>query len=153
MTKGLVRTLLVSVAAVLLVTAGTALAAVYKDISEFRMIRHTNLRGPSNYTADADLDLVDLHTYQFFKVDTTDGAVDLDFGDDAALSAADIGSTWKFYVGIGGSNALTVTAGASGVTTIKTVDCDGTSCEDVGDSIACTAYSTTQATCVTQCAD
>lgn len=151
--KGTIRTLLVAVAAVLLVAGGTALAAVYKDFSEFRLIRHTNLRGPSNYTASADVDKADLHTYQFFKVDTTDGAVDLDFADDADLDPADIGSSWRFCVGIGGTNALTVTAGATGVTNLKLVDADGTTCEDVGDCIVVTAYATSSATAVTQCAD
>lgn len=147
------RTLLVAVFAVVLSVAGSALAAVYGDFSEFRLIRHTNLRGPSAYTASADINKSVLQSYQFFKVDTTGGAVDLDFGDDAALDAADIGSLWTFCVGIGGTNALTVTAGASGVTTVKTIESDGTTCEDVGDCIDVIAYSTTQASVITHCAD
>lgn len=148
------RTLLVAVFAVILSVAGTALAAVYKDFSEFRLIRHTNLQGPSAYTASADINKSVLQSYQFFKVDTQGGAVDLDFGDDAAMDAADIGSEWLFCVGLGGTNALTVTAGASGVTTVNSgVVLDGSTCEDVGDCIRVILYSTTAATAIPMCAD
>lgn len=152
MTRSFLRTVLIAAAACTLLAAGTALAAVYRDISEFRHIRHTST-GSSTWIASADVTKAELQAGNFFKVDTAAGALDLDFGNDAALDEADIGSEWKFCVGIGGTNALTVTAGASGVTTMKTVDGDGATCEDVGDCILVTAYSTTQATAFTQCAD
>lgn len=149
------RTVLVAVFAVLLTVAGTALAAVYKDISEFRYVRKTNTAATAgaDYTADANLNKVTLQAQQFFRVNTVGGAVDLDFADDAALDSADIGALWTFCVDYGGTNALTVTAGASGVTTVKLIESDGTTCEDVGDCIDVIAYSTTAASVITHCAD
>lgn len=147
------RTVLVAVFAVLLTVAGSAIAAVYKDMSEFRFIRHTGSRGLNDFTVSADINKSTLHAQQYFRVHTVAGAVDLDFANDAALDAADVGSEWVFQVGDGGTNALTVTAGASGVTTVKTLATLGSTCEDVGDTIRVIAYSTTQASVITVCAD
>ena len=146
------RTLLLA-GFVLLCLAGSALAAKYGDLSEFRYIRRTSSYGPSDFLESADITVAELRAKQVFKVDTGAGAVDLDFANDAALDAADIGSQWRFFIGIGGTNALTVTAGASGVTTVKTIAVGGAACEDVGDFIDVIAYSTTQASVVTYCAD
>lgn len=122
------------------------------DIRHYRRAS-TTTKGPDDYVASADINLATLYTKNVFKVNTTAGAVDLDFADDAALHADDIGSEWLFMVGIGGTNELTVTAGASGVTTVKTIALAGATCEDVGDTIRVVAYSTTQATVFTACAD
>ena len=150
--RSTLRSVLVAAAACVLVSGGIAFAAVYKDISEFRHIRHTSIGG-STWQATADITVAELQAGNFFKVNTNGAAVDLDFANDVALDEADIGSTWTFCVDIGGTNALTITAGASGVTTMKAIDLKGTTCEDVGDCITVTAYSTTQGSAVTSCAD
>lgn len=104
--------------------------------------------------ADVNLTAAAIQAASFWPVTLTANAVDVDFGDDAALAAADIGSQKVFHVSTGhATQALTVTAGASGVTTITTLNTLGTTCEDVGDMITCTVYGTTKATCVTVCAD
>lgn len=104
-------------------------------------------------TASLDLDKADVQGASVWAVSTTGGAVDVDFGDDAALDAADVGSKKLFVITAGGTNALTVTAGASGVTTVTTLNTLGTTCEDVGDVIECIVTTTATATCVTVCAD
>lgn len=153
--RNALRVGLVSALLVALFTAGTALAVKMGDLDgvEITRLKKTSARGPSDWTASADITRAELYSKSFFKVDTRGGAVDLDFANDLALDSSDIGAEWFFCVGEGGSNALTVTAGASGVTTVKVVDADGTTCEDVGDCIRMIAYSTTQATAFTQCAD
>ena len=105
----------------------------------------------STITASADVSTATLHAFQVFLVDTTAGAVDLDFSD-SALNAADIGATWKF-IQTAGTNALTITAGDAGVTTIKAVDTDGAACEDIGDYFTVQPYSTAAATVTSYCAD
>lgn len=151
--KSTFRTALVAGLALVVLAAGTALAAKYGDISEFRMIRFTATRSGVDYAASADLLKSELYAKQVFLVSTLAGAVDLDFGNDAAFSPEDIGAEWKFIVTAGGTNALTVTAGASGITTLTVVDSDGTTCEDVGDVIRVIVRSNTAGTVVTQCAD
>ena len=150
--RSTLRSVLVAAAACLFVTGGVAFAAIYKDFSEFRHIRHTSAN-TDTWQASADITRAELYAGNFFKVSTAGAAVDLDFANDVALDEADIGSTWTFCVDIGGTNALTITAGASGVTTMKAIDLKGTTCEDVGDCITVTAYSTTQGSAVTSCAD
>lgn len=156
--RSTIRSILVAVAACVLVSGGVAFAAIYKDISQFRHIRHTLTGDGANgagttWQASADITVAELHAGNFFKVGTTAGAVDLDFANDVPLDAADVGSTWTFCVDEGGTNALTVTACASGVETMKAIDLKGTTCEDVGDCITVIAYSTTQGSAVTSCAD
>jgi hypothetical protein len=121
-------------------------------IASFAHQRRVN--GTTFTAADPNPSKATLQAADFFLVDTTSNAVDLDFADDAALDAADIGSTWTFIVSAGGTNALTVTAGASGVTTVTTHNATtGTTAEDVGDMIECTAYATTKIACVVYAAD
>ena len=100
-------------------------------------------------TASADLDKADLQAASFWAVNTTAGAVDLDFGDDAAMDAADVGSR-KTFVVTAGTNALTITAGATGVTTISTPTV--VTCDTIGDTIECIVTGTASATCLKTCA-
>lgn len=59
-------------------------------------LRHVN--GSTFTTADPNPSKAMLQAANFFLVDTTANAVDLDFADNAALDAEDIGSTWTFVV-------------------------------------------------------
>lgn len=103
-------------------------------------------------SASGDLSTATLHAFQQWNVTTTGGAVDLDFGEDAALNAADVGQKWKFII-VAGTNALTVTAGTT-VSTASTVQtAAGSTCEDVGDYIECLPYTTTAIKCFSYCAD
>ena len=160
--KGL-RTQLILVVAMVVAVVGsilsasvvqTAYAAVYRDISEFRHVRLTNattISGTQNYNLTA----VELQANDFFPVSTTapgGATLDIDIADDAAVSASDVGSEWTFMI-VTGSSAMTVTAGASGFTTVATINASGTTCEDAGDFIRCTASSTSKVTCLTVCAD
>lgn len=134
--KALVLDSAKGIATVTTITAGNYRKAIY----------------PSVITASADVSTTTLRAYSYFRVATHAGAVDLDFSD-SAFVAADRGSEWIFTVEGGGTNALTVTAGDAGVTTIKTVEPDGTTCEDEGDSITVLLYSTGSATIIKNCAD
>lgn len=145
-------------------TAGTAQASksavldASKGITGLGIVGLDHLR-PTNASelsaADVNLTVANIRAASFWPVKTSGNAVDVDFGDDAALASADIGSLKVFVVTTGhATQALTVTEGASGVTTIKKHDAGaGTSCEDVGDMIACIPYLTTAAVCRTYCAD
>lgn len=110
--------------------------------------------GTTLTTADTNLAKATLQAARFFLVDTASNAVDIDFADDAALDAADVGSTWMFVKTGAGTNAMTVTVGASGVTTVTnhTVGAAATA-EDIGDFIRCTAYTTTAILCEISAAD
>ena len=105
--------------------------------------------------ADVNLSKAAIQAAAFWGVDTSSNAVDVDFGDDAALDAADIGSRKIFAVTTGhATQALTVTAGASGVTTVVTHQAGpGSTCEDTGDLIECIVIGTGSATCMSYCAD
>ena len=117
-------------------------------------VSHERFTSNASLTAaDVNLTAAQIQAASVFPVSTTANAVDVDFGDDAALSSSDVGSRKLFFVSAGGTNALTVTAGASGVTTVTTINTLGTTCEDVGDVIECIITSTTTATCVRSCAD
>lgn len=120
--------------------------------------KFAHLRTANNATltaADVNLSKAQIQAAGFFPVDTTTNAVDVDFGDDAALDAVDIGAVKTFVVIVGhATQALTVTAGATGVTTITTHNATvGTTAEDVGDMIQCTVYATTKAACAVYAAD
>ena len=108
--------------------------------------------GTTFTAADPNPSRATLRGSGFWLVDTTANAVDLDFSDDADLEAADIGTDWVFMISAGGTNALTITNGASGVA-ITTLNTLGTTCEDVGDQIRCTGLALEAAVCVTTCAD
>lgn len=117
-------------------------------------VSHERFTSNASLTAaDVNLTAAQIQAASVFPVSTTANAVDVDFGDDAALSSSDVGSRKLFIVTAGGTNALTVTAGASGVTTVATINTAGTTCEDVGDVIECIVTSTTTATCVRSCND
>jgi hypothetical protein len=121
-------------------------------IATFPHVRRTN--GAALSAADVNLTKANIQAASWWSVDTSANAVDVDFGDDAALDAQDIGSKKVFHVTTGHTTqALTVTAGAAGVTTVTTINAVGTTCEDAGDMIECTVYATTKVTCVTFCAD
>lgn len=120
-------------------------------IAKFAHLRAVN--GTTFTAADPNPSKATLQAADFFLVDTTANAVDLDFANDAALDAADIGSSWTFVVSAGGTNNLTVTPGASGVTTVTSITVTGTGVEDPGDMIVCTAYATTKITCLSYGAD
>lgn len=110
------------------------------------------IRADTAASASGDLSTATLHAFQQWNVTTTGGAVDLDFGEDAALSAADIGQTWRFTI-VAGTNALTLTAGTV-VSTLPTVQSGpGATCEDVGDYIDVIPYTTTAAKAWSYCAD
>ena len=110
--------------------------------------------GTTLATTDTNLAKATLQAARFFLVDTASNVVDVDFADDAALDAADVGSTWMFVKTGAGTNAMTVTAGASGVTTVTnhTIGAAATA-EDIGDFIRCTAYTTTAILCEISAAD
>ena len=142
-------------------TAGTAQASkaavldASKGISALGIVQVANLRlvnGTTLTAADPNPSRATLRAAGFFLVDTTGNAVDLDFSDDADLEAADLGTQWEFVVSAGGTNALTVTNGASGVV-VTTLNTLGTTCEDVADSIICTAFALEAVRCLTVCAD
>ena len=117
---------------------------------QFRPFRHS-----STITASGDIDLADLKAASVFLVSTTaPGAatLDLDIGDDAAITSDMVGQAWDFVI-LTGSSAFTVTAGATGFTTVTTIDLKGTTCEDAGDTIRCQARSTSAVTCFRSCAD
>lgn len=104
--------------------------------------------------ADVNLTKANIQAAGVWLVDTTANIVDVDFANDAVLDAADIGSVKKFIVSVGGTNELTVTAGASGVTTLMNIQQGaGASCEDVNDSIEVTVLGTAAARVETFCAD
>lgn len=122
------------------------------EINHLRRTNSPTLSGTTNYNTT----LAELDSYDFFPVNTSapgGATLDIDLGDDAAISSDDLGSQWVFQIVVGGS-AMTVTAGASGFTTITTNNAAaGTSCEDAGDAIVCRAYTTSKAVCTTFCAD
>lgn len=126
----------------------------FEDVMNFKggvgVLRRT--AGSTFTAADPNPSRATLRANQIFLVDTTANAVDLDFSDDADLESADIGTTWRFIVSAGGTNALTVTDGASGVV-IKTLAVLGATCEDAGDSFTCTAYAAEGVSCIKSCAD
>lgn len=140
--------------------AGTAEGSKVMVLSSAKTIATVNQITVGNYyrnsttaSASADIATATLHFYQLWKVDTTSGAVDLDFGEDVALSASDIGNTWRFLVVTGGTNALTVTAGTT-VSTVATSQAGaGATCEDAGDYLDCMPYTTTAVRCQSFCAD
>jgi len=135
-------------------SSGTTKASVTRDgvatLSYVRPIAATQLSA-----ADVNLAKATIQGSNYFPVSTSANAVDVDFADDAALDSADIGSRWVFMVATGhATNALTVTAGASGVTTVTTLNAAaGSSCEDERDHIECIAEATTAIVCRTFCAD
>lgn len=134
-------------------TAGTQSVT---GTTSFAILDADHIRVANNATltaADVDLSKAQIQAAGFFPVNTTSNVVDVDFADDAALDAGDIGSRKTFAVITGGTNALTVTAGATGVTTVTTINTAGTSCEDVGDIIECIVTTVSTATCITKCAD
>lgn len=117
----------------------------------YRVASNATISGTTNYNTTSN----ELFTNDFFPVSTTapgGATLDIDIGDDAAIDANEIGSQWTFMI-LTGSSAMTVTAGASGFTTVTTINASGTTCEDAGDYIRCTARSTTAVTCLTVCAD
>ena len=149
--------------------AGAAFAAVHRDTMTFKVdtttygsITPAGIASMANYrvtngatftTADPNPTRAQLRAAGFFCVDTTANAVDLDLSNDADFEAADIGTTWDFVVCAGGTNALTVTNGASGVVIKPQAATTGTTAEDVGDIIRCTAYALEGAICITFAAD
>ena len=147
--------------AIVTVTPGTVKASspvvvdASKNAQSFGIIAAGNYRvtnGSTFTAADPNPSRATLRAAGFFLVDTTANAVDLDISDDADFEAADLGTEWLFLISAGGTNALTVTNGASGVA-VTTLNALGTTCEDVGDSIRCTAFALEKALCVTTCAD
>lgn len=108
--------------------------------------------GATFTAADPNPSRATLRGASFFLVDTTANAVDLDFSDDADLEAADIGTEWIFIVSAGGTNALTVTNGASGVA-VTTLNALGATCEDVNDVYRCVGTALEKVVCTTVCAD
>lgn len=117
----------------------------------YRVTNGTTISG----VTDKNLSAAEAHSAQFFLVNTSapgGSTLDIDFFDDTAPDSADIGARWDFIIVTGGS-ALTVTAGASGVTTVTTLNTLGSTCEDAGDTISCQLRSTTAATCTRTCAD
>jgi len=149
------RTLLLIVAAVAIPIA--AYAAVFNDRDGVR-VNHLRFKNGATIsgTTDKNLTRAEMHAANFFPVNTSapgGATLDIDIGNDVALDSLDLGSTWRFTIVTGGS-AMTVTAGASGITTVTKQDLGaGSTCEDAGDTIACTAYATTKVLCLTYCAD
>ena len=142
-------------------TAGTAAASKFAlldaskgigDLGVVRMATRRAVAGTTFTTADPNPSRATLRANDFFLVDTSANVVDLDFSDDADLEAADLGTEWTFIVSAGGTNALTVTNGASGVV-VTTLNTLGTTCEDVSDMIKCTARALEAVSCYSICAD
>ncbi len=151
----LIRTLLFTVTALALGLSGMAYADTnYDDVANFRggIGRMSRTPGATFTAADPNPSRAALRANQVFLVDTTANAVDLDFSNDVDLLAIDIGTTWTFIISGGGTNALTITDGASGVV-VKRINSLGTTCEDVGDHFVCTAYALEGVTCAAHCAD
>ena len=142
-------------------TAGTAEASkavildASKGITGLEIVSAGQYRKENGSTftaADPNPSRATLRGSAFFLVDTTANAVDLDWSDDADMEEADLGTQWHFVISAGGTNALTVTNGASGVV-VTTLNTLGTTCEDVGDNITCTAFALEAVVCNTTCAD
>ena len=162
------KRVLAAAAVLVLALTGIAVAADYRDTMNFKsgsttygsitpegiasMANYRITNGTTFTTADPNPTRAQLRAAGFFLVDTTSNAVDLDLSNDADFTAVDLGTEWKFLISAGGTNALTVTNGGSGVV-ITTLNTLGTTCEDVGDSIVCTAFALEKALCVTTCAD
>lgn len=127
---------------------GDTLVVTTSTVSHERFANNASLTA-----ASVALTAAQIQAASVFPVSTTANAVEVKLADDAALAAADVGSRKLFIVTAGGTNALTVVAGTSGVTTVRTINTLGTTCEDVGDVIECIVTSTTTATCVRSCAD
>ena len=143
-------------------TAGTAQAskALVADSSVgvtgvglFSAGNYRKANGTTITVADPNTSRATLRAAGFFCVDTTANAVDIDLSDDADFEAADLGTEWIFAVCVGGTNALTVTNGASGVVIKPQAATTGTSAEDVGDYIKCFPYALEGAICTTFAAD
>lgn len=139
-------------------TAGTAQGSKAMVLSSGKTIASVTRFSAGNYrtasttaSASGDLSTATLDAFQLWYVDTSGGAVDLDFGEDAALAAADVGQTWRFEI-VAGTNALTITAGTT-VSTVATSNLLGAACEDVGDFFDCVPYTTTAVKCWSHCAD
>ena len=145
---------LAAIVGVLSAVAVAFAATNYDDVVNFRggVGQMRRSVGTTFTAADPNPSRATLRANQVFLVDTTANAVDLDFSDNADLEAADIGTQWTFIVSAGGTNALTITDGASGVV-VKRINSLGTTCEDVGDHFICTAYATEGVTCNAHCAD
>lgn len=132
-----------------------AIAATnYDDVANFRggVGRLSRVLGTTYTAADPNPSRAALRANQVFLVDTTANAVDLDFSNDVDLEAIDLGTQWTFVVSAGGTNALTITNGASGVA-VTTLNSLGTTCEDVGDHLICTAFALEKVVCASVCAD
>lgn len=123
------------------------------SIAGLKIVDMDNLRlGSCSFSASADISTAQLHACQVFYVTTTGGAVDLDFGEDEALAAADVGQKWRAVI-VAGTNALTITAGTT-VSTVTTSQVGaGAACEDVGDYFEIVPYTTTAARNSSFCAD
>jgi len=163
-----VKRAIFAAAVLLLALTGIAVAADVRDTTNYKVgattygsITPEGIASMANYrvtngstftAADPNPSRATLRAAGFFLVDTTANAVDLDLSNDADFEAVDLGTRWVFLISAGGTNALTVTNGASGVA-ITTLNTLGTTCEDVGDSIACTAFALEKALCITTCAD
>lgn len=139
-------------------TAGTAQGSKALVLSSAKTLATVTQLTVGNYrtasstaSASGDLSTDALHAFQLWYVDTSGGAVDLDFGEDAVLAAADVGQSWRFEI-VAGTNALTITAGTS-VSTVATSNLLGAACEDVGDFFECVPYTTSAVKCWSYCAD
>lgn len=150
------RSILLAAFVGVLAALGVAFAETnFEDVLNFKggVGRLSRVAGTTFTAADPNPSRATLRANQVFLVDTTANAVDLDFSDDADLETIDIGTQWTFIVSAGGTNALTITDGASGVV-IKTLAVGpAATCEDVGDSFVCTAYAAEGVTCIKACAD
>ena len=137
-------------------TAGAAEASkavVLNSVKAVTGIGHVAPAAGATFTAaDPNPSRTTLRANSYFLVDTTANAVDLDFSNDADLEAADLGKEWEFLVSAGGTNALTVTDGASGVL-VKLQAAAGATCEDPGDRYKCRAYALEAISCTSFCAD
>lgn len=166
------RSLLVGLAASFLIvamTAGFALAANYGDTSNWvvgstvygyvgpdGIAKMANYRVTNGATlaATANITRAELRAAGYFGI-TPKGGIDLDLSDDVDLEAADVGTTWIFVTTSAGDSAQgpTFTDGATGVVVKTRNALAGTTCEDLGDLVACTAGAVELITCRTYCAD
>lgn len=149
-----VRSLLLALLALVGLSSIAYAATNYDDVVNFRggVGRFSRQVGTTYTAADPNPSRAVLRANQVFLVKTGTNAVDLDFSNDADLETIDIGTQWTFIVTSGGTNALTVTNGASGVV-VTTLNTLGTSCEDVGDHLICTAIAAEAVVCASVCAD
>jgi hypothetical protein len=132
------------------------LTAAGGDVTTVATVTAAGYQGVINSSltsAATDLTAAQFRASGVFPADTSANAVDVEISE--ALAAADVGVSKIFRVATGhATNALTVTADASGVTTATLIQQGaGASCEDANDFFRVTVKGTAAITVESYCAD